>query len=150
MDDKMVNHMGPGYERSICRPFQQRLRALSNFHRWMKYTSFNVRVRNVVWNFNGYIEICVLYNFEIKRVISFNTLMPRGNSRLFPDDIFRCNFLNENIWISIEISQRFVPTGQINNIPALVQIMAWRRPGDKQLSEPVLVSLLTHLCVARP
>ena len=38
----------------------------------------------------------------------------------------------------------------INNIPALVQIMAWRRPGDKPLSEPIMVRLPTHICVARP
>ena len=38
----------------------------------------------------------------------------------------------------------------INNIPALVQIMAWRRPDDKPLSEPMMVSLLTHICVTRP
>ena len=37
-----------------------------------------------------------------------------------------------------------------NNIPALVQIMAWRRPGDKPLSEPMMVNLLTHICVTRP
>ena len=43
-------------------------------------------------------------------------------------------FFNENVQISIEISLRFVPKGPINNIPALVQIMAWRRPGDKPLS----------------
>ena len=28
--------------------------------------------------------------------------------------------------------------------------MAWRRPGDKLLSEPMMVSLLTHICVTRP
>ena len=28
--------------------------------------------------------------------------------------------------------------------------MAWRRPGDKPLSEAMMVSLLTHICVARP
>ena len=39
---------------------------------------------------------------------------------------------------------------QINNYPALVQIMAWRRSGDKPLSEPMMVSLLTHICVTRP
>ena len=44
----------------------------------------------------------------------------------------------------------FVPKGSINNIPSLVQIMAWRRPGDKPLSEPMMVSLLTHICVTRP
>ena len=44
------------------------------------------------------------------------------------------NLLNENIWISIEISLEIIPQGSINNIPALIQIMAWRRPGDKPLS----------------
>ena len=48
------------------------------------------------------------------------------------------------------ISLKFVPKGPINNIPALVQIMAWRRPGDKPISEPMMVSLLTHICVTRP
>ena len=38
----------------------------------------------------------------------------------------------------------------INNIPAVVQIMAWRRSGDKPLSEPMMISLLTHICVTRP
>ena len=28
--------------------------------------------------------------------------------------------------------------------------MAWRRPGDKSLSEPMMESLLTHICVTRP
>ena len=28
--------------------------------------------------------------------------------------------------------------------------MAWRRPGDKPLSEPRMESLLTHICVTRP
>ena len=38
----------------------------------------------------------------------------------------------------------------MNNIPALVQIMAWHRPGDKPLSEPMLIILLTHVCVTWP
>ena len=65
---------------------------------------------------------------------SFNTLKPKQNGRHFPDDILKCFFFNENVWISIGISLKYVPTGQINNIPTLVQIMAWRRPGDKPLS----------------
>ena len=80
----------------------------------------------------------------------FNTLRPRQNGRHFPDDIFKCIFLNENVWFSIKISLKFVPKDPINNMPALVQIMAWRRPGDKPLSEPMTVSLLTHICVTRP
>ena len=76
-----------------------------------------------------------------------NTLRPRENGRHFADDIFKCIFLNENVWIPIRNSVKFVPKGPINNIPALVQIMAWRRPGDKPLSEPMVVSLTTHICV---
>ena len=79
-----------------------------------------------------------------------NTLRPRHNGRHFPDDTFKPIFLNENIRISIKISLKFVPKVPINNIPALVQIMAWRRSGDKPLSEPKMVSLLTHICVTRP
>ena len=47
------------------------------------------------------------------------------------------------------VSLKFVPKFPITNIPALVQIMAWRRPGDKPLSEPMMFSLLTHVCVTR-
>ena len=79
-----------------------------------------------------------------------NTLRPRQNERHFADDIFKCIFLIENIWNSTNISLRFVRKGRINNISALVQIMAWRRPGDKPLSEPMMVSLPTHICVTRP
>ena len=79
-----------------------------------------------------------------------NTLGPRQNDRHFPDDSFKWIFLNENVWIAIEVSLKFVPKGPINNIPTLVQTMAWRRPGDKPLSEPMMVSLLTHICVTRP
>ena len=79
-----------------------------------------------------------------------NTLRPRQNGRHFADDIFRSIFLNENVWIPIKISLKFVPQGPINNIQALVQIMAWRRPGDKPLSGPLMVRLPTHICVTRP
>ena len=79
-----------------------------------------------------------------------NTLRPRQNGCHFPGDIFIWIFLNENVWISIKISLKFVPRGPISNIPALVQIMAWCRPGDKPLSETMMVSLPTHICVARP
>ena len=62
-------------------------------------------------------------------------LRPRQNDRHFPDNIFKCIFLNENVQITIKISLKFVNKGPISNIPALDQIMAWRRPGNKPLSE---------------
>ena len=47
-----------------------------------------------------------------------NTLRPRQNGRFFPDDIFKCIFLDENVRISIKISLNFVPKDLINNITA--------------------------------
>ena len=70
------------------------------------------------------------------------------------DDIFKYIFLNGNVLFPIKIALNIVSKGPINNIPALVQIMAWRRSGDKPLPEPMVVSLLTHIlthiCVTRP
>ena len=79
-----------------------------------------------------------------------NTLRPKQNGRHFADDILKCIFLNENVWIPNNISLKFVPKGLINNTPALVQVMAWRRPGDKPLSEAMLLRLPMHICVTRP
>ena len=84
-----------------------------------------------------------LYNFSGE----FNTLRPRQNGSYFPDDIFKCILVNDNSWISIKISLKFVPEGPINNIPALVQMMARCRPVDKPLSEPMMVWLPT-MCVS--
>ena len=83
-------------------------------------------------------------------IVTINTLRLRQDGRHFPDDILKCIFLNENVWISLTISLRCVRKVRINNIPSLVQIMAWRRPGDKPLSGTMMVSLLTHICVTRP
>ena len=47
-------------------------------------------------------------------------------------DISKWNFLNKNDKIPIEISLKLVPLSPIDNEPALVQAMAWRRTGYKQ------------------
>ena len=90
---------------------------------------------------HGNVEICMM---------SVNTLRPRQHGRHFADDAFNRIFVNENIRISIKFSLKFVPKVPIHNIPALVLIMAWRRPGDKPLSGPMMVRLPTHICVTRP
>ena len=61
-------------------------------------------------------------------------------------------FLNVNVGIVFNISLKFVPKFRINIglDNALVQIMAWRRPDDKPLSELMMVSLLKHICVTQP
>ena len=69
--------------------------------------------------------------------------------------IFQTTYSNAFSWMKMhEFRLRFhwslFPKGPINKISALVQIMTWRRSGDKPLSEPMMVSLLTHICVTRP
>ena len=44
-----------------------------------------------------------------------------------------------------KISLKFVPDGPIDNIPALVQIMAWRRLGDKPLFDPMMAYTDTYM-----
>ena len=82
-----------------------------------------------------------MYSIEdpLSSTSTVNTLRPRQNCRHSADDTFKCIIVNESARISINIALKFVPKSQINNIPALVKIMAWRRPGDKPLSEPVMV-----------
>ena len=65
------------------------------------------------------IPLC--HTFPSKDMI--NTLGPRQNDGHCPEDIF----LAENVQILIKMSFKFVLKSSINNIPALVQIMAWRR-----------------------
>ena len=63
----------------------------------------------------------------ITMVWILNTLRPGQNDHHFPDDISKCIFMHENAWFSIKISSKFVPEGSSNNIPAVVQIMAWHQ-----------------------
>ena len=136
-----------------------------------EYIHFRHQVRTSVGHgyFIGFVT-CKCFGLELRRIICFysimqplalkthpytadstysqrqvNTLRPGQNGRHFTDDIFKCIFLNENVWILVKISLKFVPKGLINNIPALVQIMAWRRPGDKPLSEPMMVRLYIRI-----
>ena len=37
----------------------------------------------------------------------------------------------------MQISLKYIPNGPINNNLALAQMMAWRRPDDKPLFEPI-------------
>ena len=79
----------------------------------------------------------------------FNAWRPRQNYRHLADDIFKCIFLNENVWILNKVSLKLVPKCPIDNIPSLVQIIAWCRLGNKPLSEPMMVILPTQIGVTR-
>ena len=69
--------------------------------------------------------------------------------------ISQTTFSNAFSWMKmyefhLRFDRIFFPKVPINNIPAMVQIMAWRRSGDKPLFEPMMFNLLTHICVTRP
>ena len=79
-----------------------------------------------------------------------NTLRPRQNGCHFTHVTLKRISFNENVRILLKVSLKLVPRGPINYIPSMVQIMAWRRPGDKPLSESMMVNLLTYICITRP
>ena len=58
---------------------------------------------------------------------------------IFAEYTFDCIIVYENARILLRISSKFVPNVRIDNIPALAQIMACYRPGDRPLSEPKIV-----------
>ena len=57
---------------------------------------------------------------------------------ILADDIFHCIFLNESDRIQIQISLKYVPMCPIDNKQASVQVVAWRRTGDKPLPGPMV------------
>ena len=149
-----------------CRPLCLRLNGLSEAIRYRRFTAACIRMYvymrklfigavsyGSVWEVNSALFIITYkhtdasYTQNSKGQVNIcNTMRPIQNCGHFADGIFKCIFLNENAWISL----KFVPNVRINNIPALVQIMAWCWPGEKPLSGPLMDSLLTHICVTRP
>ena len=78
----------------------------------------------------------------------FHTLRPRKSGRHFSDDIFKCISFNEEFEFRLRCHWNlFIGS---SNIPALVQTMGRRRPGFKPLSEPIVVNLVTHICITWP
>ena len=69
--------------------------------------------------------------------------------------IFQTIFSNAFLWMKmnkygLRFHKRLFPMVQSTIFQALVQIVAWHLPGDKLLSEPMMVSLLTHICDTCP
>ena len=79
---------------------------------------------------------------------NFNGLTYWGRDKL--GAISQTTLSNEFSWMKPSDFRLKFPwdlsTGTVNNIPSLVQIMAWRRPGDKRLFEPMMIRFATHIC----
>ena len=54
------------------------------------------------------------------------------------DDVFICIFMNEKFCNLTGISRKFVPKCPIDSKSVLIQVMTWRRAGDKPLPESVV------------
>ena len=89
--------------------------------------------------FKGHSTVANIQNLTTTTRQWLNTLRSwqTAISQTFSNAFF---FLNENAWISLKISLKFVPKVPINNVPALAQIMVWHRPSDKPLSESMMVT----------
>ena len=147
-------------KKNIKAPHHWSLWGESTSDRWIPQRDSNAENASIPWHHvicSGiwYAITCMKtasspMNIVESHYFMVNTLRPGPNGRHFADNIFKSIFLNENIWISLKIALKLVPEVRINNIPALFQIMAWRRSGDKPLSGTMMVSLLTHICITRP
>ena len=101
--------------------------------RMLIYCSFrNYFSFKKVQPFSAILSIILFHSQCVKRS------SPGQNGRHFAADISKCIFMNEMFCIWIRISMKFVPKRPIDNKSALVQVMAWRRTGDKPLPEPML------------
>ena len=78
----------------------------------------------------------------IMRYDMLSSSPPGQNGCHFADDIFECIFVNEKLCILIKISLKFLPKAPIDYKSASVQVMAWRRPGDKPLPEAMLIHFI--------
>ena len=140
----------------MVRPLHHDYQLTSNFPLAESFQVFTCKIwndcitRQLNLDCGCIVFIATILSYEIDTFNGLNTLRPRQEGRHRPDDIFKCFFLNENVSIAIKILLKFVSKCPINNILASVQIMARRRPGNKPLSEPMTVSLPTHICVTRP
>ena len=82
-------------------------------------------------------EPCWWYELTMSLRIPFNTLRSEQNSRHLADDIFKCVFVNENFWISNQMSLIYVPHGIIHN----TSVMALRLTVNKPFPVPMLAKM---------
>ena len=93
-----------------------------NFN-WNSYICIQENaVEHVIWKMAAILSqpqcVKLRYGCSFRSVI--NSSPPGENGRHFTDNIFKCIYLNENVWFSLKISMKFVPVVPLDNNPALV------------------------------
>ena len=91
-------------------------------------------------------------NIVLSVMLEINTLRPRRNEQHFADDIFKRKLFSSMKMFEFRLKFHWslFPRVQLTIFQHWVQVMAWRRIGDKPLSEPKMVRSTTHICVTRP
>ena len=102
------------------------------------------------WNINQIPVLVMLKAWCGGHHVYNNSTSPRQNGRHFTDDIFKHIFVNENVWILLKISLKFISKVPINNISALIQIMACRWLAPSHYLNRLCFILLMHICVTGP
>ena len=92
----------------------------------------------------------LIHHVMAKHCFGYKSLLNTWQMAAVSQTFSNAFLLNKNVWVLITISLMFIPRGPTNNIPALVQVMARLRSGDKPLFEPMKVRLATHIYVTRP
>ena len=106
----------------------------NNFHRPFVQPNSCEPWQICSWKATGHYNLFIVLSSGAPQHIDIETKWPPFSRRHL-----QMPFLEWNVWISIKISSKLVPKGPINNIPALVRVMARCGPGDKPLSEPMFV-----------
>ena len=88
---------------------------------------------------HGHAELRIYDSVDGLLPVIFTHLTLDRMAPFLADGILKCIFLNEKDKIAIQISLKFVPRSPVDNNPALVRVMAWRRIGDKPLPEWMMV-----------
>ena len=101
---------------------------------------------NCVWKYGlqnvGHFVLAFVCRTMIGCVLRIKPLTHWGQDKTastLAGDIFKCNFVNENVLISIKTSLKLVRKGSIDNKSSLFQLMVWCHSGDKPLPEPIML-----------
>ena len=94
---------------------------------------------SIIDRYSGIYKCVSINYFQFLWRVSLTHLPLDKMAAILADDNLKCNFLDENNRIPIRISLKFVPMSPIDNKPALVQVIAWCRIGDKPLPELMLI-----------
>ena len=87
---------------------------------------------------NGFVHLMVVEYATKLRMQHINSSPSAQSGRYFGRRHSQCIFLNKNDGVPIQILLKFVPRSSNDKTPALIQIMAGSRIGDKPLSEAMM------------